>query len=342
MTARKRIAVAVVAALAIAAGVAWHEGLLDRLGLGGNEQRGLTLYGNVDIRQVDLGFRVPGRLAEMRLEEGDTAKAGEVIAVLDKQPFQDALARAKAGVAAARAALAKLEAGSRPEEIAQARANVAEQRATLLNAKRVLERRKKLIATGAVSSQSYDDARAAYNEAQARLNATRATLALVLKGPREEDIEAGRAQLAEARAIAASSATDLADTELRAPADGIVLSRVREPGAVLAAGSTVYTLSLTRPIWVQVYVPEPDLGRIHGGMAVEITTDSQPHHPYKGQIGFISPVAEFTPKSVETPELRSDLVYRVRIVVEAPAPGLLQGMPVTVHVPEAATRGNGK
>ncbi len=303
MNTRLRIVIAIVA-LAVAGGAAWYGGLLDRFGLGHDERQGLTLYGNVDIRQVELGFRVSGRLAEMRVEEGDTVKAGDIIAVLDRKPFEDTLRRAEAGVAAAEA-------------------DIAERRATLLNARRVLDRRKKLITTGAVSAQSYDDARAAYREAQARLNSA-------------------KAQLVAAEADTATSRTALGDTELRAPANGIVLSRVREPGAILATGATVYTLSLTRPVWVQVYVAEPDLGRIHTGMATEVTTDAEPHHPFKGQVGFISPVAEFTPKSVETPELRSDLVYRVRIVVDAPGKGLLQGMPVTVRLPDAAPRTAGK
>ena len=126
--------------------------------------------------------------------------------------------------------------------------------------------------------------------------------------------------------------TSLADAELRAPSDGIVLSRVREPGAIVSPSDIVYVLSLTGRVWVRAYVAEPDLGRIHPGMIVEVTTDTAPDKPYKGRIGFISPVAEFTPKSVETPDLRTDLVYRLRVIIDQPDTGLRQGMPVTIRL----------
>ena len=127
------------------------------------------------------------------------------------------------------------------------------------------------------------------------------------------------------------------DTELRAPNDGIILSRVRETGAIVAPADTVFVLSLTEPVWVRTYVAEPDLGRIHPGMKVEVTSDTRPNDAYDGTIGFISPVAEFTPKSVETPELRTDLVYRLRIVIDKPGPDLRQGMPVTLRFPSSQT-----
>jgi HlyD family secretion protein len=109
---------------------------------------------------------------------------------------------------------------------------------------------------------------------------------------------------------------------------------LREPGAIVATSDVIYVLSLDHPVWVRTYVPEPLLGKIHPGMEVSVTSDSAPDKPYTGKIGFISPVAEFTPKSVETPELRTDLVYRLRIVIDESDQGLRQGMPVTVHVPE--------
>jgi HlyD family secretion protein len=125
----------------------------------------------------------------------------------------------------------------------------------------------------------------------------------------------------------------LADTKLAAPADGIILSRVREPGAILGPSDVVYVLSLTQPVWIRAYIAEPQLGRIHPGMAVTVASDTPPHHAYHAHVGFISPVAEFTPKSVETAELRTDLVYRLRLIVDDADPALRQGMPVTVSVP---------
>ncbi len=127
--------------------------------------------------------------------------------------------------------------------------------------------------------------------------------------------------------------TALADTAIAAPADGTILTRIREPGAIVGAGASVYTLALDRPVWVRAYVAEPDLGRVHPGQRALVYTDSRPDAPYPGQIGFVSPTAEFTPKSVQTTELRTDLVYRLRVVVGEPDDGLRQGMPVTVRIP---------
>ncbi|WP_119459548.1 secretion protein HlyD [Rhodospirillaceae bacterium SYSU D60014] len=334
----KRPLVAAVILLVVAGAAAWQLRVAERLGFGDDGDAPLTLYGNVDIRQVELGFRVPGRIERMLYEEGDAIEAGALLAVLDGRPFRDDVRQAKSEVAAQAATLAKLEAGSRPEEIAQARATVAEREATLVNARRLLERREQLVNSGAVSTAAYDDARAATEEAEARLRVAQEALDLALSGFREEDIAVARANLDSARARLAATETALADTELFAPADGIILARVREPGAIVSAGATVYTLSLTEPVWVQAYVAEPHLGRIHPGMPAEIITDTRPERPYRGQIGFISPVAEFTPKSVQTESLRTDLVYRLRVVVENPDKGLRQGMPVTVRLPEARTR----
>ena len=124
----------------------------------------------------------------------------------------------------------------------------------------------------------------------------------------------------------------LEDTTLKSPSDGVILTRAQEPGAILPIGATVLTVSLKEPVWIRAYVSEPNLGRIHQGAKVEIRTDSRPNQPYAGTIGFISPRAEFTPKSVETSELRTSLVYRLRVVVTNADDGLLQGMPVTATV----------
>ena len=168
-----------------------------------------------------------------------------------------------------------------------------------------------------------------------RRDAAAESLALLRAGPREEVIREARAALAQARAGLEIARRRLSDTELTTSAAGIIHSRVREPGAVVAPGEPVATLAVERPVWVRAYVSEPNLGRIEPGMAAEIVTDSRPERPYRGQVGFISPKAEFTPKSVETPELRTSLVYRVRIVVPEPDTGLRQGMPVTVHLGDA-------
>lgn len=292
----------------------------------------LRLYGNVDIRQVELGFRVPGRVERMHFEEGDSIKQGALLASLDKQPFLDDLAAREAAVAQATANLQKLEAGNRPDEIEQARALVNERKAALEYARQTFERQQKLSQQDFASRSAFDQSVANLNQAQASLRSAELALTLMIDGPRKEDIAAARAALEAAKAQRDTSRTALKDADIFAPADGVILTRAVEPGAIVGTGNTVYTLSLRSPVWVRAYIAEPDMGRIHPGMTVKLATDTRPNAPYEGQIGFISPVAEFTPKTVETPQLRSDLVYRFRVVVRNADEALRQGMPVTVHI----------
>lgn len=310
-------------------------GLLFATGkLGGEEQKGrLVLYGNVDIRQVELGFRVAGRIATMKLDEGETAQAGAVLAELDSRTYQDEIRAAQAQVAREEAALAKLERGPRRGEIAQTRAALAERKASLENARTDFARAERLHASDAIPKASFDDVRTTLATAEARTAEAAAALRLLKEGSRAEDVAGARATLNMARARLAAAETALADTRLVAPQGGVVLSRVLEPGAIVGPTNVVYVLSLPRPVWVRAYVGEPQLGLIRPGMEVRVVSDSAPDAPQRGRIGFISPVAEFTPRSVETPDLRTDLVYRLRVIVDQPDGSLRQGMPVTVEIP---------
>jgi len=299
----------------------------------------LTLYGNVEIRQVELGFRMSGRLKSMHLEEGEPVKAGAVMAELDLRSFDDQLHAAEAQVAANEANLEKLVAGSRPAEIARARAALDEAAAGQQNARTELERTTQLVAQHAVPGANYDTALTASREADARAASANQSLRLIVQGSRAEDIAAARAMLAVATANAASAQTAIDDTRLVAPSDGIVISRVKEPGSIVSPNDIAYVVSLTHSVWVRAYVSETQLGTLHPGMAVGVTSDAAPSRSLRGHVGFISPTAEFTPKSVETAELRTELVYRIRIIVDDVDAGLRQGMPVTVHI--ATNTGSG-
>ncbi|MGE5203264.1 MAG: HlyD family efflux transporter periplasmic adaptor subunit, partial [Acidobacteriota bacterium] len=278
----------------------------------------LTLYGNVDIRQVDLAFNSAGRLSELRKEEGDPVKAGEVLARIEPETYQDLVALATARLEAQRALVEKLVAGSRPEEIERDKAQVEADRATVVDAQLVFDRRSQLVKTGATTIQSVDDARAALDTARAHLGVSEKVLALTVLGPRQEDIDQAKAQLRSDEAALSLAKRRLEDAVLTAPSDGIVLSRIHEVGAIVGPTSPIYTVTLTDKIWVRSYVPEPDLGRVKPGLAVSVTSDTSADHAYEGWVGFISPTAEFTPKTVETPELRTQLVYRLRIFIKTP------------------------
>ncbi len=304
------------------------------------QQDALRLYGNVDIREVQLAFRQPGRLMQMAFDEGDAVSAGALLATLDDQPYRDALAAAQAQVQVAQAELAKLRSGLRPQEITQAREALKQAQASATEAERNFQRQSGLLASGASSQRTVDTARTARDRAAAGVQAARAALSQASEGFRKEDIAAAEARLAVAEAAEAQAATALADTELLAPSDGTIIARVREPGSMVASQSAVYSLSLDAPVYVRAYVGEADLGRIAPGTVVRVRSDSS-DKAYRGRIGFISPRAEFTPKTVETTDLRTDLVYRLRIVIdEADSDGSLrQGMPVTIDVETHAETG---
>jgi HlyD family secretion protein len=324
---RRFIIVASALVLLVTALVAYHVLSSRKAGV-------LKLYGNVDIRSVDLGFRVPGRIAAIPVDEGTKVTEGDVLARLDSKPLTDALNAAQAQLDTTEAELNKLRNGNRPQDIAQAEAQVADRTATVAQAKAEYERRSELVQTGAVSQALFDATKAQYLAAQAQLRSAEQMLSLQRVGARREDIAAAEAQHAVALAQRDKASTDLRDATILAPDAGTILTRAREPGAIALAGETVFVLTIDRPMRVRAYVAEDDLSRISPGMAVRLSVDGN-SKVYHGTIGFISPTAEFTPKTVQTESLRTELVYRLRIIVTDPDEGLRQGQPVTVMVPAA-------
>ncbi len=239
-----------------------------------------TLYGNVDVRQVDLSFEVTGRLKEMLFEEGDTIRAGDAVGTIDKTAYEN--------------------------RVIEAQSTLTSAICTLKNAEDVVRRRITIQKPGAISEEEYGAAVSSRDIAAAKVQEAEASLRIAQK--------------------------NLADTTLFAPRDGTILTRVCEPGTVLSPSMPVYTLSATSPVCVRAYISEPELGCIFPGMPVQIFTDAPEGKGYKGHIGFISPVAEFTPKTVQTTSLRAELVYRIRIIVDDADCLLKQGMPVTLTI----------
>jgi HlyD family secretion protein len=324
---RRIIVLIVVAAGLIIAVVATRGfGIFPRTGDGD-----LTLHGNVDIREVDMAFRVGGRISTIAVEEGAKVKQGQPLAILDTATLDSRIGQADAQLAQAQAQLAKLRNGNRSQDIAQARARVAAAQAVVENSERDYRRREPLVGPGAISRDVWDQTVADRDRARAQLAEARQGLSLLVAGTRPEDIDAARAQVQAAAEGRRNAATDLSDTRLIAASAGTVVTRAREPGAIVQPGETVLTLSIDRPLRVRAYIDESALSRISPGMAVTVTADGNPR-TYRGTIGYISPRSEFTPKSVETESLRTDLVYRLRVIVSDPDDALRQGQPVTVHV----------
>jgi membrane fusion protein YbhG len=325
-----RRVLAIAGALALVAALAWY---LWHRHSADDPNAALSLSGNVDVHQVELAFRVTGRIAELKVQEGDKVSTGQTLAQLDGVPFETDVAAARADVAQAQAQLAKLQHGYRVEEIAQARATVAQRAADLANARVTLKRQQELVAAGLVTHQQIDDAEARVDQSAAQLAGAREALDLELHGSRIEDIDSQKATLDSAQARLDKSQTARSDATLLAPSPGIISVRAREVGAMVQAGQTVYTLTLNDPVWIRAYVPQPHLGRIKPGMTVSVSIDSMPGRQYEATVGFVAPDAEFTPKSVQTDQVRDDLVYRIRVIAADPDNVLRQGMPVTVRVP---------
>ncbi|HTL51175.1 MAG TPA: HlyD family efflux transporter periplasmic adaptor subunit [Planctomycetota bacterium] len=373
----------------------------------------LTLYGTVDLRQVELAFNNNERIDAILVEEGSRVEKGQVLARVETFRLAPMAAQARAQAAAAIQAAERLRRGLRPEEIAQAEAQYAAQKqiveklrhgsrpeeiaqaeaqyaaqkqiadkfhhgsrpeevaqakagmqaaqAAALLARQTFDRVDSLYRSTdgkAVSKQELDAARAGLDGAEAQMTNASKTLELVQAGPRAEDVAAADAQLtaseqavklakagpraediaeAEARrdaALAQAALLDrqLADAALAAPTAGVVRSRILEPGEMASPQKPVLSLAVTDPKWVRAYVAESEVGILKEGLAATVTVDSFPNQPFTGWVGFISPVAEFTPKAVQTEELRTSLVYEVRIYVNDVKDQLRLGMPATVQL----------
>ena len=299
----------------------------------------IVLYGNVDIRQVSLAFETAGRIKNMTVQEGDRVKKGQVLANLNTESLSIQAQQANAQLQVQQQTLNEQAAGNRPEEIAQAKAQVGSAKAQLENADKQYQRLAVLNNSSlgqAVSKQEVDAAKSTMKTAEAALRESEANLQLLLKGVRKEDREAAKAQYESTKASLDLIKYQIAQSELRSPVDGVVRARLQEVGDMTTSSKSVYTIALTDPKWVRVYASETELGQIKMGSTATILRDSQPDQPITGKIGYISSVAEFTPKTVQTEDIRTTLVYEVRIYVNDPNDQLKMGQPVTVHIDQSS------
>jgi HlyD family secretion protein len=321
--------VGLIAVILIAAVIAW------RMTQDETAPTHLKLYGDVDLRQVQLSFNNSERIAAVLVQEGDRVKQGQLLARLATARLEPQLAQAEAQAAAQLQVVKLLRSGSRPEEIAQARANLQAAQADLANARQQYERWKsaaEISAGRAVRQQDVDNARTAAQLAEAKLAVVQKTLDLALAGPRREEIDESEARLRAFEAQASALRQQLKDAQLIAPVDAVIRTRLMEPGEMASPERPVFSLAITDPKWVRAFISEPDLGKIKQGMTAAVAVDSFAKRRFEGWIGFISPVAEFTPKTVQTEELRTSLVYEVRVFVKDPSDELRLGMPASVYV----------
>lgn len=307
----------------------------------GGDEAGIEASGTIEATEADLGFGIPGRIAEIHVPEGDSVTAGQELAVLDLDEVRARHRQAVAAAEAAEARLAELERGSRPQEIAQAAAALDAARQSLDAARQDFERTRTLHEAGGSSGEALDRARTRLAAAEAERTRAAEQLGLVREGPRIEQVDAQRAIARQARSAADEAATLLRDATIRAPFAGIVTTRHREPGENVVVGAPVVSVLDLDDRWVRIFVPEDQVGRVRIGQPAAITADTWSDRTYEGQVTFLASEAEFTPSNVQTREERVKLVYEVKVRVTGdPRYELKVGTPADVRLaePSAAPR----
>ena len=298
-----------------------------------DNQEELVLQGNVDVREVSLAFRQSDRILEMLAEEGDRVQKGQVLARLDTRELKLQLQRLNAEIAAQQSTVDKLHNGTRPEEIRQAEGNLRQAQAAAEHAAGVYQRKRDIYTSIAgISQQELDNAYHDMEAKQATMSVAEAALQEAKAGPRQEDIAGAEAGLQALRNEQLRYTYLLSQYELQAPDDGVIRSRLLEAGDMASPSKPVFKLSLPGKKWVRAYVPETELGRVYEGQQARVYIDSLPGKAIDGQVGYISGTAEFTPKNVQTEELRTSLVYEVRVYVDDADNVLRLGMPATVRI----------
>ena len=319
---KKSLSLLAAAVIVVGLGVAYHQISA--------ECEPLKLYGSIDMRTVDLAFEESGRLQSVLFEEGSAVKAGELIAKLDDTRYKIARDQAASQVGVAQARLTLLLAGTRAEEIDVAKARLKAAEANLVLSERTCKRHRDM---GKASSALARD-QACYKASADRASRDEAkrTLEMLLAGTRAEEIEVARATVKQAQTQLADAERALKNCSLFAPNDGVIRARLKEPGDMVGASAPIYEMALMNPLWARVYIDEPNLGRITMGQKVAVSVDSFPDKTFEATVGFISSVAEFTPKTVQTEAIRTNLVYEVRLTVADPEGLLRLGMPVTARL----------
>jgi HlyD family secretion protein len=287
----------------------------------------LLVYGNIEATEVDMSFKVPGRVTDRAVDEGDLVQKGSIVAKLEDEDIRRQVEETRANMKMAEARLREALAGSRSQEIKQAWAAVEKARSDRDQLKSDWERSEALFKEGVISVQSRDQAFTDYQMVLASYQEAMENYDMVKEGPRKEEIDALRASLEQAKATISLKEVQLSYATLTSPVSGVVLVKNVEPGEVVSAGTPVVTIADLNDIWLKAYISETDLGRVKFNQKVKVKTDTYPDKVYWGRITFISSEAEFTPKNIQTREERVKLVYRIKVTLENPEMELKPGMP---------------
>jgi HlyD family secretion protein len=293
----------------------------------------LDASGTVEATDAQLGFQAAGRIDTILVDEGDRVKTGQLLARLDVSELTARRAQAVAQLAAARAGLTELEHGSRSQEVQQGRDALAAAEQKLADARRDLDRTRRLFDGGAVSREALDKAQTAFDVAQSSRDQSAQALQLLEVGPRPERIAAQRAAVAQAHATVAQIDAMLANAQIRAPFGGVVSVKDREIGETVSGGAPVLTVTNLDDRWVRIYIPETRVGAVHLAEPATITADTYRGKVYRGAVSFIASEAEFTPKNVQTTDERVKLVYAVKVRITSDSTyDLKPGIPADVQL----------
>ena len=292
----------------------------------------MLLSGNVEVTEVNVGFKIAGRVIERLVDEGFQVRTGDVIARLDRVELETVVSQSRASMREAATKLEELMAGSRSQEIEQARSGVSGQDAELQKVKNEFDRAQVLYKNGAISASQFDAAQAAYDARKASYVNAREALSLTKEGPRKEDVLMAKHRLELAKAALETSEARLKDTVIYAPLDGVVLRKNVEAGETVAAGTPIVTLGDLAKPWIKVYVREEMMPFVKLGQKARITVDGKKDKVYEGEVSYISSEAEFTPKTVQTPEERVKLVFGVKVRAKNEHGDLKPGMPADVRI----------
>lgn len=296
----------------------------------------VRLNGRLEAPTVDLAPKVAGRVVDVKVREGDRVKAGDLLVTLDLGETALAVTRDREGVKSAEARLKDFEVGSRTAEIAQAEADVADKKAAVELAKKELERQETLLSKKVGTERDADTARTTLERAVASEKMARQRLELLREGFRRHQTEQARYEVDRAKSVLQQSETVAKESEIRAPADGVVLHRIAEPGLLLGPGAPALTLGFANRLYVRTFVPETQLGRVKPGQAATVTVDAFPGKSFPARVTEISPDAEFTPKPVETRRERVNLVYAAKVDLDGGwSEPLVPGQPAEVAVTAA-------
>jgi HlyD family secretion protein len=293
----------------------------------GRPSRGITASGNIEATEVRVSAKVGGELLELGVDEGSQVAKGQPLAQIDHATSDLRLQQARAGVSLAEAQLALLLKGARIEDIQQAQEALVQAEESRRLAKQDSDRMQELYASGSATQKQRDDAAARYVVAQAQYNSAAQALKKLQNLARPEQVQEARARVEQARVAVSLLEKTVADATVTSPLDGLVLQRLVEPGEQLTPGTTMLVLADLRQVELEVFVSEPDLGRISLGQQVGVRIDGPPPNRFTGRIDYISSVAEFTPKNIQTRQERVKLVYGVKIRIQNPQGILKAGMP---------------